>query len=139
MYHSFSIFRQCICHFGSNKVARMSYIIAVGPKEALSSLIQSLLKALVHSNLPLRRSLIANDVLSFCSLKNFIKFGMICSTNRDSTNTGKNRESTYSEHYLYRYYCYLLDEVKNICTHKRQKGHFLNLAIKLRLKIYTHS
>ena len=49
----------------------MSYIIAVGPKEALSSLIQSLLKALVHSNLPLRRSLIANDVLSFCSLKNF--------------------------------------------------------------------
>ena len=116
----------------------MSYIIAVGPKEALSSLIQSLLKALVHSNLPLRRSLIANDVLSFCSLKTFIKFGMICSTNRDSTNTGKNRESTYSEHYLYWYYCYLLDEVKNICTHKRQKGHFLNLAIKLRLKIYTH-
>ena len=54
----------------------MSYIIAVGPKEALSSLIQSLLKALEHSNLPLRRSLIANDVLSFSSLKNFIKFGM---------------------------------------------------------------
>ena len=46
----------------------MSFINAGGPKEALSSLIQSLLKALVGSNLPLRRSWIANDVPPFCSL-----------------------------------------------------------------------
>ena len=46
----------------------MSFINAGGPKEALSSLIQSLLKALVRSNLPLRRSWIANDVHSFCAM-----------------------------------------------------------------------
>ena len=39
---------------------------------------------------------------------------MTCSTKRDSTNTGKKRKSTYSEHSLYWYYCYLIDEVKNI-------------------------
>ena len=59
--------------------------------------------------------------------------------NRDRTNTGKNRKSTYSEHYLYWYYCYLTDEVKKyIYTFIRQKGAFSNLAIKLRIKIYTH-
>ena len=43
-------------NFGANEVARMSFINAGGRKEALFSLIQSLLKALIHSNLPLRRS-----------------------------------------------------------------------------------
>ena len=52
----FLIFRQWIWHFGANEVARMSFINAGGPKEALSSLIHSLLTALVRSNLPPRRS-----------------------------------------------------------------------------------
>ena len=55
---------------------------------------------------------------------------MICSRNRDSTNTGKNRKSTYFEHYFYWYYCYLIDGVKKEYTCTRQKKHFLNLAIQ---------
>ena len=46
----------------------MSFINACGPKEALSSLTQSLLKALEPSNLPLRRSWTADDVHSFCAM-----------------------------------------------------------------------
>ena len=34
-----------------------------------------------------------------------------------STNTGKNRKSTYSQNYLYWYYCLLIGEVKNIYIH----------------------
>ena len=57
--------RRYIIHFqysvsrfgiGAKEVAPMSFIDAGGPKEALSFPIQSLLKALVRSNLPLRRS-----------------------------------------------------------------------------------
>ena len=46
----------------------MSFINAWGPKEALSSLTQSLLKALEPSNLPLRWSWTADDVRSFCAM-----------------------------------------------------------------------
>jgi len=49
----------------------VSFINACGPKEALSSLTQSLLKALVPSNLPLRWSGIADDVHSFCAMHFF--------------------------------------------------------------------
>ena len=45
MYHSFSIFRQWICHFGANEVARMSFINAGRPKRgplfSYSELIES--------------------------------------------------------------------------------------------------
>ena len=76
---SFSIFHPWFCNFWANEVVRMSFINACGPKEALSSLMQSLLKALVHSNLPLRQSWIANDVHSFCAmimLKPFLRLSL---------------------------------------------------------------
>ena len=49
-------FQYSVSGFGAKEVARMTFFIVGGPIEALSSLIQSLLKALVRSNLPLRRS-----------------------------------------------------------------------------------
>ena len=63
---------------------------------------------------------------------------MICSTNRDNTNTGTYRKSTYSEHYLYRYHCYLIDEVKKMCKFIKQKRHFFKSCNKIKdKKIHT--
>ena len=66
------MFRPCFCHFWANEVAPKSFIDAGGPKKAHSSLIWSLFKELLHSNLPLRRSWIINDLHSFCAIKMYL-------------------------------------------------------------------
>ena len=46
----------------------------------------------------------------------------------------KNRNPTYSEHYLYWYYCYLTDKIKKMYTYIRQKGQFLKSCNTIRDK-----